>query len=244
MKFKSWMEVYSQLKESLAEQIEKHKLYDKNISIMCKNLSAEEAIGNPEDRDYPIIRGREKMIEAEFMGASGQVFTDEYGDATYTVDELLKIPLDSNRNRADFIAGLNAIYRYLNLCDKTVHCRDLEPRQCGEELLKVIKPGIKVLLIGLQPRLLEFLAARQPVRVIDLDCENIGTKKFGVQIEPENKTEDGIEWCDLIFATGSTIVNGTITTFLDRKKPVLFFGVTISGPAQILNLETYCALGH
>jgi uncharacterized protein (DUF4213/DUF364 family) len=56
--------------------------------------------------------------------------------------------------------------------------------------------------------------------------------------------DDAIKWSDLIFATGSTIVNGTIGNFINKNKPVIFYGVTISAAAKILNLKTYCYCGH
>ena len=53
-----------------------------------------------------------------------------------------------------------------------------------------------------------------------------------------------MQWCDVIFATGSTLTNGTITTFLNQDKPVIFFGVTIVAAAGILNLNSYCHCGR
>jgi len=48
----------------------------------------------------------------------------------------------------------------------------------------------------------------------------------------------------MIFATGSTIVNNTISNFIGVGKPAVFYGVTISAPAKILNLTTFCEYGH
>lgn len=122
-------EIYARLKDALRSETKKNGLSGETLSVRCKALSVEEAIGNPEDRDYPIVKGREKMMEATFKGARGQVFTDTYGDADYTVEDLLELTLDTNRRRADFIASLNAIYRHLGLCDKTVHCRKSEAKR-------------------------------------------------------------------------------------------------------------------
>jgi len=236
--------IYSSLKKSLRKQAEKNDLFGKKVVIKFKTLSPAEAIGNPEDQDYPIIKGRERMIEAEFEGCKGQAFTDEFGNASYSIDEILVLELNTNRRRAEFIATLNAVYRYLELCEKTIHCRDSEPRQCGRDLLDVLDPKKKILLVGLQPRLLEAIASRQDVRVIDLDPDNIGKHKFGVTVETEDNTNEAIEWCDELLVTGSTIVNGTIERFLNVSKPVTFFGVTISAPAVVLDLDTYCSSGH
>jgi hypothetical protein len=108
----------------------------------------------------------------------------------------------------------------------------------------IIEKKKKVLIIGFQPRFIEKLASRNDVRIIDLDKDNIGKKAFGVLVEPPDNTSDAVKWCDLIFATGSTIVNGTITDFINQDKPAIFYGITISAAAKILNLKTYCLCGH
>ncbi len=239
------MNLYDKLKKALEDKIQKHNLTGQNISIRCKALSTYEAIGEPSDQDYPIIKGKEVMVEAVFKGAKGQSFTEQFENTDYSVEDLLKINLNSNKKRASFIAGLNAVFRHLKLCDKTVHCKDNEPRECAEKLSSYIGSDYNnILLIGHQPRFLETLAADYKVRVLDMDKDNIGSKRFGVLIESADITEDAIKWADLIFATGSTIVNGTIDNFINKNKPVIFYGVTISAPAKILNLKTYCYCGH
>ncbi len=77
-----------------------------------------------------------------------------------------------------------------------------------------------------------------------MDQDNISSDVFGVVVESPEMTADAIKWCDLIFANGSTIVNGTILNFLNQEKPVIFYGVTISAAANILNLKKYCHCGH
>jgi len=238
------MNIYEELREALRKEIQKHNLSGQNISVRCKALSALEAIGKPEHDDYPIIRGKEVMVEAVFEGAKGQAFSDEFENADYLVDDLLTIELNSNKRRASFISGLNAVFRHLNLCDKTIHCKDSEPKECAINLYDAIGSRNNIFLVGYQPRFLEIIALRYNVRIVDLDQDNIGSDVFGIIIEPPEMTPDAIKWCDLILATGSTVVNGTIANFLNRDKPVLFYGVTISAAATILNLNTYCHCGH
>lgn len=238
------MNIYEELRKALRKEVQKHNLSGQNISIRCKALSAEEAIGNPDHDDYPIIKGKEVMVEAVFKETKGQAFTDEFENADYTIEELTEIELNSNKKRASFISGLNAVFRYLSLCDKTIHCKDNEPKECAINLSKTIGVLNNVLLVGYQPRFLEMLASNYNIRVVDMDQDNIGSDKLGTVIEPPEMTTDAIEWCDLIFATGSSIVNGTITNFLNKDKPVLFYGVTISAAANILNLNQYCYCGH
>ena len=238
------MDLYEQLKKALKTQIEQHALSGQNISIRCKALSASEAIGNPEHDDYPIIKGREVMVEAEFIGMKGQAFTDAFEQTDYLVDELVTMDLNTNRKRASFIAGLNALYRYLDLCDKTIHCKDKEPKDCAAYVAEAIGNVSNVLLVGHQPRFLEMLSSQYNVRAVDIDQDNIGSEFSGVIIEPPEKTAEAVSWCDLIFATGSTIVNGTITEFIANDKPSVFYGVTIAAAAIILNLNRFCQYGH
>ncbi len=238
-------DIYDRLKTALKAEVQRHNFAGQKINIHCKALSAKEAIGTPEQDDYPIIRGREVMVEADFRGAKGQAFTDEYESAEYSVEDLLNMELETNRKRSVFVAGFNAIFRYLDLCDKTIHCRNEEPKDCADMLPEAIASGQKVLLIGHQPRFLEKLASFcDEVRAVDLDAGNIGKTFSGVTIEPPEMTEAAIKWCDMMLVTGSTLVNGSIVNFLGRDKPVLFFGVTISGPAKVLNLKKWCQYGH
>ena len=238
------VELYNELRDTLRKEIERNNLSGRNVSVKCRTLSAIEAIGKPEDEDYPIVKGKEKLVEAVFEGVRGQAFTDEFENAHYCVEDLLEIELDSNKKRASFISSLNAVFRYLELCDKTIHSKDTEPKECAKNLLNTIAPGSKVLFVGFQPRFLEILAPNYTVRAVDLDRENIGREVLGVVIEPPEMTVEAMTWCDLILATGSTVVNSTITDFLNQNKPVLFYGVTISAPAKILSLNTYCHCGH
>ena len=68
-------------------------------------------------------------------------------------------------------------------------------------------------------------------------------RKFYTIIEGPEKTDEAIEWADLLLVTGTTITNGTIEKFLG-KKPVLFYGITISGAAYLMNWERFCYKGR
>jgi hypothetical protein len=59
---------------------------------------------------------------------------------------------------------------------------------------------------------------------------------------PEN-TGSNLKWCDIVLATGTTVVNNTIDLFI-TDKPVIFYGITISGTASLLGLKNFCACGH
>ena len=162
--------MYSELKAALHKQINKNGFAGQKVSIRCRAISTEDAIGKPEDQDYPLIKGKEVMVEAVFRKGRGQAFTDEFENLDCSIEDLLEIELDSNSKRANFICSLNAVYRDLGLCDRTIHCRDEEPRKCSQELLTVFEPWQKILLVGYQPRFFETLALNRSLRVLDQTC--------------------------------------------------------------------------
>jgi len=94
--------------------------------------------------------------------------------------------------------------------------------------------------VGLQPRLLSVLAEAKDVRVCDKNPDNYGITKSGVEIESPEAFSKNAKWADVIIATGSTIVNGTIDEIYDMNPNTCFYGVTISGVARLLGLHHFC----
>jgi hypothetical protein len=214
--------------------------------VRAKVLSPQEAIGDPEHKDYPIITGRERIIQAEFRDSFGHAFTDMFGDFTGRAVDIAGMELLNNFRRAVFISSLNAVMRYLGLIDRSLHCRDDEPVGCSEQLIEYIagKYGSpKIAMVGLQPRMVEALSKSFETRVTDLDSANIGSEAHGVMIRGPEHTAENLEWCDIGVVTGSTIVNSTLPDFL-ISKPVVFYGVTVAGAARVLGLESFCPSGR
>lgn len=212
------------------------------ITVTAAPLSVKEAIGDPDGDDFPIQKGKEKLVEAVFRDARGQAFTDHFGNFTGTLDEVAALPLTTNRNRAVFISTLNAVCRSLGLCSNTVHCRDKGPGLCAKEVYETIEARhgrCNVTIIGFQPALAEAMSQRTDVRLIDLDPDNVGKTKRGVFVEGGEATRDAVNWADLLLVTGTTLGNGTIDMFLTGK-PVLFYGTTIAGAAALMGLSRYC----
>ena len=239
------MTLYDKLRRYFITLVKENNLETQEVVIRAKALTPEEAIGNPEDKDYPLIVGRERMMQAEFRNTCGQAYTDMYGNYSGKLSEIAGMELKNNYRRAIFISSLNALMRYLGLVDKTMHCKDNEPRECGFKLVEYIvaKYGNpKIAVAGFQPRMVESLAKSFKVKVTDMDYANINAEKFGVIIQSPQKTKEHLDWCDIVLVTGSTIVNDTITNFL-IDKPVIFYGVTISGAAKVLGLEDFCYCG-
>jgi hypothetical protein len=239
-------DIYVQLKKRVFDIWKEEGLLSERIQIRARALSTKEAIGNPEHQDFPIQKGKEKLMQASFMDAGGQAFTDMYGDYEGTLEEVLNLPMENNHQLAVFVASLNAVLRHLGRVEGTLHCRDEEPVECGKALVPYLKDrysGAKITQVGFQPRMVENLAAAHPLRVLDMDPDNIGTQKFGVTIESAQNTDDAVGWADLLLVTGTTLANGSIMPLLN-KKPIIFYGTTIAGAAHLMGWERYCHCSH
>jgi hypothetical protein len=238
--------MYEILKEKFRFIVNEHNLSTEEITVTAQTLSPEEAIGNPEEDDYPILKGRERIMEAQIRGSRGQAFTDMFGNYHGTIHEILGMEMKNNFRRALFVSTMNAVMRYLEMVEGTVHCKNRDPQECSKMLVEKIRSEFgkpKIFLVGFQPRMAEAFAQGFPLRITDQDEANIGTQKFGVIIQSPHKAQQNIEWCDLMVVTGSTAVNNTLQEFAG-KKPVIFYGVTVVGAASLLGLNRFCPFGN
>jgi hypothetical protein len=243
--------VIDELKKYLETIVAAGHLDNRPVKVSIGTLTVDQAIGNPERRDFPLIEGKEVMIEAEFEGCFGQAFTDRPHEFEGTLNDILKLNLRENDNRAIFIATLNAVTAHLGIATGTRHCRNEQPELCAAELAEHVLATygrVKVGLIGLQPAILDHLVRKlgeENVRCTDLNPDNVGKRKYGAEIwDGRTDTERLIEWSDLLLATSSTIVNSSydgIKAEADRRgKQLIIFGVTGAGPAALLELERLC----
>jgi len=237
--------LYDIIKKEFVKLVNENGLQGEEVIIRATPLSPEQAIGNPEDKDYPLVIGVERLMQAEFRGSLGQAFTDMYGDFTGRLSDIVEMDLKNNFRRAIFISSLNAVMKHLGLIDQTVHCKNNQPRECSYELVRYIEKNYgqpRVAMVGFQPRMVEALAKSFELKLTDMDRDNIGQEKFGVRIDDPSQTEENLNWCDIAVVTGSTIANDTIAQF-QISKPIIFYGVTISGAAKLLGLNHFCPFG-
>lgn len=222
---------------------EEKRLLREPVAVRARTLTVHEAIGDPEGDDFPLQKGKERLMEAEFQGSRGQAFTDQFGDFTGTLADVATMPLENNFRRAVFVAAVNATARRLGLCDRTIHCRDKEPGECAALFCAHIRDRygeVRITQVGYQPKIIETLSARFAMRVLDLDPDNIGTVRHGAPVEGPEKQEEALAWADILVVTGSTVTNDTLGDFL-TEKPVIFYGTTVAGTAALLGLERFCA---
>ncbi|WP_347489871.1 Rossmann-like domain-containing protein [Desulfoscipio sp. XC116] len=236
--------IFKDLEPHINDILRDPQLSDATVKITCRALTVQEAIGSPERNDFPLQKGKEKLMQANIDGFAGQAFTDMPGLYEGTLESALTMPATNNFRRAVIIASLNAALRKLGRASNTIHCKDAGPKECSLQAVQFVKQTFgdpKIAVIGLQPAIAEQLAGHFETRVFDLDPDNIGHVKCNVLIEDGDIDPQEIEaWSDIIFATGSTIANGTIDPFIKMKKPVFFYGTTIAGVADLLGLKRFC----
>jgi uncharacterized protein (DUF4213/DUF364 family) len=241
--------------EKFRELVKKEKLLEEKVSVFVKPLSPEEAIGEPGRRDFPILIGKERVIEAVVSGTKGQAYTDSPQDFTGSISDVLDLGLDTNQHRAIFIATLNAVLGSLKMVDKTVHCKDEEPEECALKIAEALQNKYgktDVGLVGLNPAIAERLVdAFGPahIHITDLNKDNIGKIKFGVEVwDGGSCTKKLVESSGLILFTGTTLVNNTFDQIQglvkELEKKCLVYGITAAGVCETLGIERICPCGR
>ena len=246
---------FEKVKEKFRKIIAEHRLGNEPVEVTIGTLTARQAIGDPVRQDFPLLEGREVMIEAQFKDSFGQAFTDRPHEFKGSLNDVLSLKLDTNDARAIFDATLNAVMAHLGMVTGVRHCHDEEPEKCAAEMAQYIltKFGkVKVGMVGYQPAILENMVSvfgADNVRCTDLNPKNIGSKKYGAEVwDGRTDTERLISWCDILLATSSTIVNDTfdgIKAETDAKgKNLIIYGVTGAGVSALLGLERLCFQSH
>ncbi|UCF04047.1 MAG: hypothetical protein JSV33_08815 [bacterium] len=247
--------VIEESKHKFEEILNAKRLLDVHVSVTVRPLTPEEAIGSPQRQDFPIIEGKERVIEADVLGAKGHAFTDSPRNFSGTMRDVLELPLTTNQNRGVFIAVLNAMLRHLEEIEGTVHCKNEDPEKCAKEIAGFVwekRSGVKVGLIGLNPAIAEALIStfgEENVTVSDLNRDNVGKKKYGVTIvDGRDETDTLIERSDFVVITGTTLVNGTFDAIMQAigklGKDYLVYGVTGSGVCHLQGLNRMCPYGR
>ena len=240
-------ELFTTLRSRFIDVLKANDIEKEPVQVTCRSLSPEEAIGTPGRQDFPILTGKDVMIQAEFRGCRGQAFTDAPASFSGTLSEILDMDLIHDAHaRGLFVAVMNAVMESLGLCRGTVHCRTEGPELCAQKMkawLAGHRPDAKkITLVGYQPALLEMLSkSGYQVRVLDLNPKNIGQVRHEVTVEDGlTAMQSAIDSADVILCTGSTLCNGTIVDYILPEKDVLFFGTSAAGAAKLLGLNRVC----
>ena len=176
------MSILEELKVSFGALAATHNLLGKQVRVRVKPLSADQAIGRPDRDDFPIQKGKERIVEATFDHSAGHAFTDAFCQYSDSVAGLLDLDLTDPFKRSVFTASVNAVLRHLGRARATVHCRDKEPARCAPMLVDYLRQNHplvrRIALVGLQPAMADALAEVYDLAILDLDPDNIGRKVF------------------------------------------------------------------
>jgi len=249
------MNICDLLKKRMIELVKDNHLENEAVRVKIGTLSVKQAIGSPVRQDYPLLQGKEVMIEAQVMDSFGQAFTDKPKEFNGSLRDVLNLTLNTSDNRAIFVATLNAVASHLKMVSGTRHCHDEEPEECAKQIAGYLLENsgrVKVGLIGLQPGILDNLVrtfGSDNVRCTDLNPDNIGKRKYGDEIWDGNtETKNLIEWGDVILATSSTINNDTFDDIKkkaeEKGKRLIIFGVTGAAASAFLGVERVCFQPH
>lgn len=221
--------------------------------IMAEPLGVAEALGDPAPyKDFALQRGEEKLMEITIRGAKGQAFTSSPSRWRGKLREVFELNLALEKNRALFVASINAVGRLLLWDNNTIHCKDQEPDRCARRMAEFVaarlEPTHCVGIVGYQPaivkRMAELLGSHR-VRVTDLNPKNIGKNAFGVTIlDGSSSIQRLAKECRIGLVTGSTLINGTLDDILFLFKEsgieVYLYGTTAAVPSALLGLERLC----
>ncbi|MEM0487781.1 MAG: DUF364 domain-containing protein [Candidatus Bathyarchaeia archaeon] len=225
---------------------------DMDLPVTVSPLPINEAIGEPHIEDLPLLKGKERLLEAKIKDAKGQAFTDSPKSFKGSLKEAFSLDIAKCENRAIFVATLNAVLRYLGFISKSIHCKDNAPLRCAFEILNLVKPFRKIGIIGFHPAIAQVLASNvgvDNIMITDLDKENIGKVKFGVEIlDGERYTDKLISEAQIVLLTGTTFINGTFSYIFEKismtQKPYYVYGITASGICRLLSLNHVCPYGY
>jgi hypothetical protein len=230
-------------------------MLETGVSVLARPLTPEEAIGKPGRRDFPILVGRERVVEARVGDGRGHAFTDTAREFLGRLSDVVEIAFEDNGARAIYVSALNATLAHLGRVEAAVHCKDDDPERCATEIAEALRDRIGrrgvVGLVGLNPAIAEALAVAfgpRRVRITDLDPENIGRKKYGVPVwDGATRTDELVDAADTVVLTGTTLVNGTFDEIWTRigecGKAATVYGVTAAGVCALLGLERICPYG-
>ncbi len=235
---------FRQLQTAFNRLVDMNNLRSAEVKVKAAPLKPEEAIGSTKRKDYVLLKGKERLMQAEVMGHKGQAFTGSIGDYSGSLAEVLELPLTDDFQRAVYIAAVNAAAAYTGKVRSTVHCRNEGPEKCSMQAADFFRKNFgrpSILMIGYQPALAEALVKELPVKVLDLDPANIGRTINGVQIlDGVKDAERCLKNCDVIFSTGSILCNRSIDKYYRTGKPLILYGTTGAGAAALLDIPRYC----
>lgn len=235
--------------------VTEQELLAASVSVLAKTLTHEETIGRPNRRDYPLATGKERVLQAVVAGAKAHVHVDFPCTFAGSLQDVLALPLTSNRARAIFIATVNGVLKSLNVIGDTLHCRDDEPEKCAKEMASALLEQygkIKVGLVGVNPSIAENVVETfgpQNVNITESKFDPVERLKSGVTVwNGRSESEEFIASSDVILITDTTLVSGTFDriwmALQDPEKQYFMCGITGSGICEFMGFNRWCPYGR
>ena len=231
---------YQILRNAFYQIVEKRGIREKSLTVSAQELAG---LGSLQPG------GKEIKLTANFDGATGECFTSFPGQFSGTLGKIVDMDIENNPvERSIYIAALNAVMNRYEMADDCLSCGEEEKDKCAEHILGQYRKNngkVNFLLVGYHPNMVKALATHFPLRVLDLDADNIGKTFFGVTIEDGKEAyTDAARWAEVILCTGSALANGTIFDYIKLPKDVAFYGTSIAGIARIMGLKRICPYGR
>jgi hypothetical protein len=197
------------------------------------------------------VTGERVLIEAAVDGTTGEAFADSAEEFSGSLREAFEVPLDTESNRAVFLATANAALHRLGHLDEATHCREHLGRTCGDQIASIIWDrwgDVPVALIGLNPRIAESLIETfgpANIRLADLDPEKVGTVLLGVEIrDAEKDIETIMQQARIAVVSGTLMVKGAFDRVHDearrRRRFLAVYGATGAGICSLLEINRVC----
>lgn len=243
---------FKDVREILKALLKEHEaLKQLDLVINSRALKNEEAIGNPDRKDFPLLTGKEVLLQADVGGHIGQAFTSDPIAYQGNIQGVLDLTSERLGNQALLVATLNAVSHKLGLTDHTIHCLDNEPETCAQKISQMVleRHGrCKIGIIGYQPAILENCVevfGAENIHISDLNRNNVGSFRHGVKVlDGLTDTKAVVAFADVMLITGSVLANGTGQSVLAElaSKPFYLFGTTCAGLAHFNHFERLCPM--
>ncbi len=234
------MSLTEELKENFINIVEENNLEHEDIEIKT-------CLSSPHEKEI--------LIEADFKGNKGQAFSTDAINFQGKIKDILNMDLNTSKNRALFIVCANAVLKYLNLIEGTIHCNEKEAKKCAQKISNTFSRRygmfLTVGMVGLQPIIAEALIkkiGKENIRICDKD--NANKNFYDVLIEDEKNMKNIVAGSFLTLAKGNAIVDGKIDEIIktfqedNKSRIVIFYGVTIASAQKLLALKRICFESH
>lgn len=210
--------IYRILKEAFLKAVEKEKDLEKEtVFVNSFYLECCECSSND---GY--------IVEVNLRGCKGRAFSFvSVRPSTISLKDILHMSLFSLKDKAIFVATLNALYRYQGKVNATLHCIDRVA--CAERFVSTIEGTwgeVKICMGSVDDIFLSFLSKNFDVAFLNYFDERKLLKE-----------------ADIFILSGKNLLDGSLSKFLSLGKPVICYGPTMISSSFILDdVEGYCPL--